>query len=291
VSVHIRPYADGDADQIAAILDATYGYDPRLRALHGGGHGPPLDQPFRRTLVAEIDGELVGVGTILHGSFHPIHTWLDLVVSPDTRRRGIGTAVFDELRARAPTPLCARVRYDQPGAIRFFQRHQVGLINRSWEGRFDPAEVAGRLPEPQPETPPSLDEAAEFFERWYHETHQWDPPTRMSLDDARALFCGENVIPGSFAGVRANGHLIAAGNLVRPFGYDPGDELYLVWVGTDGRKDEAATIVVGACVRFALEAGKAVRFELDESNASVWTALDRLGVLGKPALAFFAEDG
>jgi GNAT superfamily N-acetyltransferase len=290
VSVRVRPFADADADAIGAILDATYGHDPRLRALHEGGHGPPLEQPYRRTLVAEVEGEVVATGTIVHGQRHPNRNWVTIAVAPRLRRRGIGTALLGELRRLADRPLCGRTLFADAPAIGFLGRHRFGLINRCWDGKFDPASVLARLPEPQLDRPPSRDEAAVFFERWYQETHRWDPPAPLPLERAREFFCGDDLIPGSLVGVRADDRLIAAGSLIRPPGYDPGDELYLVWVGTLGRHDEAASNVVAASVRSALDAGKALHFELDESNGSVWTALDKLEVLGEPVLGIFAED-
>jgi GNAT superfamily N-acetyltransferase len=288
--VSVRPFADGDSDPIGAVLDATYGHDPRLRALHEGGHGPPLEEPFRRSLVAEVKDEVVAAGTIFHGTRHPSRSWSTIAVAPRFRRQGIGTALLGELRSLAERPLCGRGLFAEAPAMAFLRRHGFGLLNRSWEGRFDPAAVVARQPEPGLGRPPSRDEAAAFFERWYQETHRWDPPAPWPLERAREFFCGDDLIPGSLVGVRADDRLIAAGSLIRPPAYDPGDELYLVWVGTLGRDDEAAADVVAACVRFALDAGKALRFEVDESNAAVWTALDRLGVLGEPVLGIFAED-
>jgi GNAT superfamily N-acetyltransferase len=288
--MRVRPFADGDSDAIGGVLDATYGHDPRLRALHEGGHGRPLEQPFRRTLVAEVEGEVVAAGTIIHGQRHPNRSWVTIAVAPRVRRRAIGTALLGELRRLADRPLCGRALFAEAPAIGFLRRHRFGLINRCWDRRFDPAAVLARLPEPQLDRPPSRDEAAAFFERWYQETHRWDPPAPWPLERAREFFCGDDLIPGSLVGVRADDRLIAAGSLIRPPGYDPGDELYLVWVGTLERDDEAATNVVAACVRFTLEAGKELRFEVDESNASVLTALDRLGVLGDPVFGIFAED-
>jgi hypothetical protein len=205
------------------------------------------------------------------------------------RRRGIGTALLRELRALAPASLCARVRYDQAGAAPFLLRHGFGLINRSWEGRFDPGDLVAQLPEPRLDEAPSREEAAAFLERWYRHVHKWDPPARIPLERALVRFCGDDMIPGSLVGVRERGKLVGVANLIRPPGFDPDDELYLVWVGVLGSDQETAATLVAACVRFASNAQKAIRFEVDESNAPVHTALARVGLLHDPALGFFAE--
>jgi GNAT superfamily N-acetyltransferase len=290
MSVSLRPFAEGDANAVRSVLDATYGHDPRLRAIYDDAHGSPPDGLFGRTLLAERDGEVVAAGTILHGPRHPRRTWLTLSVAPAYRRLGIGTALLNALREIAERPLRTRGIFANEAAMGFLRRHEFGLLNRSFEGRFDPASVVARLPEPQLDRPPSLDEAATFFDGVYQAAHQFDPAEPRSLEQARQVFCGEDVIENSLVCVRAEGSMTAAANLIRPPGHDPGDELYLVWVGALGRDNDAAATVVAACVRFALEAGKAIRFEVDETNAPVCRALDRLGVLGKPEFGIFAED-
>jgi hypothetical protein len=203
---------------------------------------------------------------------------------------GIGTALLHELREIAERPLRTRGIFSNEAAMGFLGRHEFGLLDRCFEGRFDPATVVARLPEPHVDQPPSLDEAATFFDRVCQATHHFDPPEPRSLEQAREVFCGENLIENSLVCVREEGSVIAAANLIRPFGLDPGDELYLVWVGALGTDDDAAATVVAACVRFALGAGKAIRFEANETNAPVCKALDRLGVLGEPEFGIFADD-
>ena len=283
----VRPYRADDSDAIGTILDATYGHDARLRALQEDAHGPPSETPFRRTFVAEVDDRTVAAATVSRGS--GVYAWFDVAVAPDVRRRGIGTALFAELRAAAaPTPLLARVHYDQPGAIPFARRHGLRLVNRSWDARFDPAAIAPRVRVPaEPDEPPTPDEAAAFFARWYEDVHRWAGASPIAHERAHAMFCGDDVLPDSLVGVRDRGRVIAAANLIRPPGYDPGDEVYLVWIGAE--TEAAATTLLGACTRFALDARKLVHVEVDESNAPVHRALERIGVLGPPVLAFYAR--
>lgn len=289
--VRVRPFASADPDAILAILDATYADDRWVRSLHEGSHGLPIERPhFRRSsLVAEIDGVVVAVGTISEGQRHPRRSWISIDVAPAERRRGIGTVILDELRGLSERPLCARGGLADEGAVGFLRRHRFGLLDRSWDGRFDPATMIGRLPDPTVGREPTLDEAAAFFERWHCAMHPFDPPTRWPLERAREVFCGDDLIPGFLVGVWEERSLTAAANLIRTPGDDIGDELYLVWVGTLGDERHASSIVA-SCVRFAAEAGKAIRFEINEVNDPVRAALDQLGVLGEPTLGIFAED-
>ena len=79
---------------------------------------PPIDQdsrPWRRSVVAAIDDQLVGVGWI---SLAPVTDtyFVEVHVANDHRRRGVGTALFGAVCARAdqPFPVCARVMSSQP---------------------------------------------------------------------------------------------------------------------------------------------------------------------------------
>jgi ribosomal protein S18 acetylase RimI-like enzyme len=289
--MHVRPYAGRDAAGVDAVLDAAYPDDPRVRALKRAGHGAPREQPFRRTLVAQVDDGVVATGTIVHGPLHPRRTWIDVVVAPPFRRRGIGSAVLRELRTLAGRPLRTRGIFADEAALGFLRAHGFGLLSSTYEGRFDPAAVAARLPEPQLGRPPAAEEAAAFFDGWYAATHRFDPPLPRTPDRALAVFCGDDIAAGSLVGVRdARGRLVAAANLVRPPGRDAGDELYLVWAGTLETEPEAATDVVAACVHFARAAGTAVRYEVAAENGPVLRGLERLGVVGEPAFGVFADD-
>lgn len=274
----IRPFAVGDADAIEAILDAAYGDDPRLRGFKRGAHGDPTEKPFRRTVVATLDDEVVGAGTLFHGTFHPAHSWVDVVVAPAYRRRGIATQMVRELRTYARGPVMSRVHCDREGAVAFCDAQGLQLVNRSWEGV-----LVAELPEPRLDDPPSIDEAASFFARWYETTHAWSPPAPLSHEDAVALFCGETMVEGSLVGVRRHGGLVGAAALSRP---ESG--LHLVWIGAE-EADDRVDDLLSACLAFARGGGSPVGFEVDESNAAVHRALDRLGVLGAPTLAFYAD--
>jgi len=95
-----------------------------LRPLHaddkllGGLPVPPADQDlprWRRSVIAAAHGQVVGVGWI---SLAPVTDtyFVEVHVDDGHRRRGIGTALFKALCARAdePFPVCARVMASQP---------------------------------------------------------------------------------------------------------------------------------------------------------------------------------
>jgi GNAT superfamily N-acetyltransferase len=95
-----------------------------LRPLHGGDGVsmdlpvPPIDQDsprWRRSVVAVDHDQLVGVGWISLASVTDTY-FVEVHVVHDHRRRGVGTALFEAVCARAdqPFPVCARVMSSQP---------------------------------------------------------------------------------------------------------------------------------------------------------------------------------
>jgi GNAT superfamily N-acetyltransferase len=289
--VLIRAFAEGDESAVAAVVDAAYGNDARLHAFKMSGHGEPLERPLRRTLLAFVDDAPAAVATRLHSPQEPPRTWIDIVVAPPFRRRGIGTALLEEIRGPARGALRTRATFADHAALGFLRARGFGLLDPSWDRRFDPREIVARLPEPRLDAPPSPDEAAAFFDRVQDDVHPFEPRIPRPPERARALFCGDGMVPDSLVGVRdAGGRLVAAANLVRPLGYDPGDELYLVWAGALETHAEAAEHVVSACIRFAADADMYLRFEAGGGNAPLLRALDRLGVLGEPVFGIFGDD-
>lgn len=93
--VTLRPWAEGDDLSLLEVwgdpADVQQHQDRAMLA-------PDADTPWRRTLVAEDDGVLVGAGTVVAQALHPRRLWLYLEVAPTARRRGIGSALLGALR-------------------------------------------------------------------------------------------------------------------------------------------------------------------------------------------------
>jgi ribosomal protein S18 acetylase RimI-like enzyme len=112
----IRPVTDDDSDAIAEMWLALVAYhlalDPSLPpAAPGGEHRyvrrmlSRLDDPYTRTLVAEIDGRVVGfvLGMILDlipdiFDQSPGGFLADIYVEPDHRRNGVGRTLVESLK-------------------------------------------------------------------------------------------------------------------------------------------------------------------------------------------------
>jgi ribosomal protein S18 acetylase RimI-like enzyme len=113
--VVIRPYEDGDAAGLAALVDETT--PPLYRwALHGL-HGPGEDGRWKRTRVAVgPDGDVAGAVTVAHHSVHRGQYALVVGVAPAHRRQGLGRQLVAEGRRIRPEPLPLVVRFVESDA-------------------------------------------------------------------------------------------------------------------------------------------------------------------------------
>lgn len=99
---------------------------------------------FERFVVEE-QGEVIAAGSLFenHWQYQPGKYDIDLVVYPSHQRRGIGTAVYDQLverlKARQPplASLVAGTREDQPQAIRFLTQRGFVTIMRWARSQLD----------------------------------------------------------------------------------------------------------------------------------------------------------
>jgi mycothiol synthase len=93
--------------------------------------------------IAEVDGEIAGNGLYQQfaGRYHPRKFHIDVGVRPAFRGRGIGGALYRQIReALAPTDpiaLTARVRDNQVHGISFAEHRGFSEKIRNWESHFD----------------------------------------------------------------------------------------------------------------------------------------------------------
>jgi hypothetical protein len=107
----IRPYVEDDQPGIEQLLDTDadrlwVGQGHRL-------HGAALTgERWRRTLIAEVAGDVAGAATITTNRVHPDRYNLAVEVGPGRRGRGLGRVLVDRVRRLAPEPrpLAAKLR-------------------------------------------------------------------------------------------------------------------------------------------------------------------------------------
>ena len=98
----------------------------------------PADDPLPngQTLVAELNGRVVGFGMIGQHEWHSSAAMLGINVDPDFRTCGVGGALYDALlgtwtRSHGPRPIRAVASEAQPNAVKFLERRGFTEDNRT----------------------------------------------------------------------------------------------------------------------------------------------------------------
>lgn len=151
----IRPFQDNRVDYRAVVAVHNIVWPDYPETTEERRHRDETRNPqylFQR-FVVEVEGQVAAVGNYCEPwwSMEPGKYHLDIIVRPDFRRRGIGSALYDEFMAdlagRQPTKLTANTRENQVEAVRFLtqrgfkqvMRAPVSLLDVT---SFDPAPFA-----------------------------------------------------------------------------------------------------------------------------------------------------
>ena len=150
----LRPFTDGDYDAMVEISNESYpDYAWTVAELRHVDEDWTPEGYFRRRIMADEAGVPVGYCDVSNsrGQFVPDNFSVDLVVRPAARRRGIGTALFDDavaaLRPRKARWIRAGVKESDAHSIAFAGHVGAAELKRDWESRlelaaFDPAPFA-----------------------------------------------------------------------------------------------------------------------------------------------------
>jgi GNAT superfamily N-acetyltransferase len=153
-AVTLRPFTDDDYDAVVAISNESYpDYAWTVAELRHMDDDWTPEGYFRRRIVADEAGVPVGYCDLANsrGQFVAENFNIDLVVRPAARRRGIGTALFDDavaaLRGRGARWIRAGVKESDAHSFAFAAHVGAVELKRDWESRldlaaFDPAPFA-----------------------------------------------------------------------------------------------------------------------------------------------------
>ncbi len=126
----IRPATAADAETIAALETACQGSDAWSENLVREGVAGAL--PTIRYLLAERDGRVEGYAVASYAG--DIAELQRIGVAEDARRRGVASALLDEVIAEAPSTganrMLLEVRADNRGALAFYAAHDFVEIDR-----------------------------------------------------------------------------------------------------------------------------------------------------------------
>jgi len=152
--VQIRPVTSADAEAVAALRRAVYGY--KIMSVDAARHMITVSSPAERflALVAETDGQVVGWGSA------GLNVWtseagqsnISIYVHPDLRKQGIGSTLADRLHQHLTEIGAVRARaFAQPDGLEFAR-------NRGYDGtrQVHYAGVQTAVLPPQPPTPEDI---------------------------------------------------------------------------------------------------------------------------------------
>lgn len=149
----IRPFEASDHEAVVRLAKAVYS-DLQITTAHWRNYDRTFEgNPFiRRRYVAvnSLTGSVVGFGSISHTptSFLPQKFQMQILVHPNFRRRGIGSAIFEQLtadlKALNAVSVQASVREEHKDAVAFLVKRGFKEALRFWELWLDVAEVDTR---------------------------------------------------------------------------------------------------------------------------------------------------
>ncbi len=285
--MQIRPFNPTDAGLVDAILRSLWGHDPEMLDQYSFMHRdwPKSGDLIRRTLVAVETSEIAGAGTLFENTIHPRWLLVAVNVAPRWQRRGIGSALYDALQRYGDgRPWHVKATLRDAAGMRFLARRGFHPVISTLSGTLDPrresvrawmnslpVEVAGYrvVPFGDPACLATLDDVADILFAVYRQFHAWNPPVDLSRERKGALFCGDDVVPGSIFCVFAGEHLVGAANLFAEPALDHPHMARLSNLGVIDVEQQHADALTAALIRrsleFAVDHGLAVRFETDDT--------------------------
>lgn len=285
-AVSVRPVVAADKAAIEELLQKLWAHDPKMLMVYGM-HRPHADagRPIRKSLAAERDGVVVGVGSLVESSLHPRLLWAAINVSEDSQRSGVGSQLYEQLESLGDRrPWLVRLSLRDEAGVSFLRKRGfynprsrgiMGILDtrrpevRRWLQSI-PDEVPGYslLPLGHANNPATVEDVAQVQADVYRQYHGWNPPVTETTEAALAHYCGPNVLEGSHLCALAGDELVGAANLFRSPIDEESDVAYLAHVGVVGTDrpyaDKLTQALIRRCLEWAAEDCLRVRFEADE---------------------------
>jgi len=127
-SMVIREFHSSDLDRCAVIYERAWNsaFPTRKRCISPEQLGSETDG--ERITVAEEDGEVLGFASVWQPSsfLHHLH------VDPDHQRRGVGTALLEQVAQSTPTAVSLKCQVGNGVALSFYAK--LGFIGKDERG-------------------------------------------------------------------------------------------------------------------------------------------------------------
>jgi GNAT superfamily N-acetyltransferase len=276
------------------------------------------DKYFKLRVVA-LDGDrVVGYGQVNHmrWAFVPTKYRVDVTVMPSERRRGHGTALYDELVAavtrRDGQTLAATAKESMTDGVRFLTKRGYREVKLDWESRlfvegFDFARfataddrVAGQgiriatLADEMQRDPAALQKAFDVHEDCRMDIPSVDPPTRRTFDEFRRddVDAPSALLDAFFIAIdKRDGRYLGVSNMFRSL-----DDPTFLWQGITGvRRDARGKGVAMALklrtVRYAIDRGiEHIKTWNDVHNKPMLSINEAMGFNRQPAWVSYEKD-
>ncbi len=223
----LREYRAGEQQGVDALIDEDT--EP-LFALQGHPlQGPAREgERWRRTVVAELDGMVIGAATVARNKWHPSYTTLIVEVAAAHRRRGLGTELSRAARELRPgASFYTKINQKDQPAMRFARSLGGESIVTSPMPRLDPTVsfTASWLDDRSPPrgitlAPLSRLPMSEWGRSWsaqYNWVHQaWNPADPANLGELGSLAASE--FDGDMSAIaQTSGGSVVAAAFASPF--------------------------------------------------------------------------
>ena len=257
----IRPFTAADYPAIARGSNRCYPeYPVTVEELRHEDESIDPSRFFAVRLVAEVDGELIGALHIHHrpSRFHPDRYSWGLWVLPEHRRRGHGSALYEEgiriLRERGAQAATTGIKESMEDGVAFSRARGWKELRRDWESRlrvagFDFRKFASAderiaregirvstLAAELAADADAIQRAYELTEELRADVPATDPPSPQTLEEWRDHWMGSPgfLADAFFVAIDRDGRWLGMSNLERQI-----EEPTFVWQGLTGVRRDA----------------------------------------------------
>lgn len=314
----VRAFAPADYPALVALSKASYpDYGESVEEWRHWDESWDHEKYFHRRLVAEDDGRIVGFGQVNHTRWAHVPTKyrVDVIVHPDARRRGHGTALYDALvatvRERDAKTLASGAKESMTDGVRFLTKRGYQEVKRDWESRlfvsgFDLAPFAGAgdrvakqgvrivaLADEMKRDPDALRKAYELNEDCRQDVPSVDPITRHTFDEFRRtdVDAPNALLDAFFIAIDPAGRYLGLSNMFSSL-----DDASFLWQGLTGVRREArgrgiAMALKLRTVGYAIDKGvEHIKTWNDTRNRTMLSINEALGFVKQPVWISFEKD-
>ena len=314
----IRPGTPADYAALVALNKASYpDYAETVEEWRHWDETWDYDKYFKRRLVAEDTGRVVGFGQVNHmrWAFVPTKYRLDITVHPDHRGRGHGTALYEALlevvRERDGKIVASQAKESMADGVRFLTKRGFREVKRDWESRLfvkgfdfsrfamadDRIEKQGirivGLADEMKKGPEILRKAYELNEDCRADVPSVDPVTRNSFEEFRQgdIDAPNALLDAFFIAVDRDGRYLGLSNMFRSL-----DDPTFLWQGLTGVRREArgrgiAMALKLRTVHYAIDKGvEHIKTWNDTRNRPMLSINEAMGFVKQPAWVSYEKD-